>query len=82
MLYVFTTILQGSLLSALITFAGRPWYPAYEEYVAVWGLTLLEDQQLAGALMWVPSNLLYILAVCLVFVAWLNSQEKVADVSR
>ena len=45
-----------TLGSALLTFSNTPWYPAYTPNTAAWGLTPLEDQQLAGLLMWVPAG--------------------------
>ena len=61
-LYVFTVALQGGILRALMTFSSAPWYPAYAAGVAAWGLTPLEDQQLAGLIMWVPAGLVYLVA--------------------
>ncbi len=74
-LYVFTIGLQMSVLGALITFAGAPWYPVQEAQVAVWQLTPLEDQQLAGLIMWIPSGVVYLLAIAFLFVAWLRAEE-------
>ncbi len=56
---VFTTAVHTSLLGALLTFAARPWYPAYAGRVEPWGLTLLEDQQLGGLVMWVPGGFVF-----------------------
>ena len=49
----FFTLVHSGLLGALISLPPRPlygWYYATE----LWGLGALEDQQLAGLLMWVP----------------------------
>ncbi|HEY0835423.1 MAG TPA: cytochrome c oxidase assembly protein, partial [Azospirillum sp.] len=59
-LAVFGTLLHTGLLGALMTFAPNPWYPAYGAAPLAWGLTPLEDQQLAGLVMWVPGGLLYL----------------------
>jgi putative membrane protein len=75
-LYLFSFALQGGLLGALMTFAPAPWYPAYTTTVAAWGLTPLEDQQLAGLIMWVPAGLVY-LAAALVPLGELLEGEKV-----
>lgn len=58
-LMVFTTAFHSVLLAALITFADRPWYDAYAETAAHWGLTAIDDQRLAGLLMWIPGGLVY-----------------------
>lgn len=65
----FTTLMQGGLLGALITLAPRSLYIWYAHRPALWGWTPLEDQQLAGLLMWVPLGVVY-LGVCL----WLASR--------
>lgn len=62
-LYLFTATLQSTLLGALITFAPRPWYPAHFGTTRPWGLPPLEDQQLAGLLMWIPAGVVYLAAL-------------------
>jgi cytochrome c oxidase assembly factor CtaG len=56
----FITLLQGGILSALLSFARTPLY--LTEDTAAWGLTALEDQQLAGAIMAVPMSIVYLAA--------------------
>jgi putative membrane protein len=51
--------MHGGLLGGLITMARRPLYGWYEGRTEPWGLTTLDDQQLAGLLMWVPMGLVY-----------------------
>ncbi len=58
-LSIFALTLQSGLLGALMTFAPTPWYPAYAGRTAPWGLAPLEDQQLAGLLMWGPGGMIY-----------------------
>jgi putative membrane protein len=47
------SMLQMGLLGALLTFAPFAFYAPHSGSTVAWGLTALEDQQLAGALMWV-----------------------------
>ncbi len=61
-LMVFAAAMQSGILGALITFARTPWYPAYYATTAAWGMTPLEDQQLAGVIMWVPAGTVYLAA--------------------
>ncbi len=56
----FTTLVHTGLLGALLTFAAAPWYPFYARTTPAWGLTALEDQQVAGVVMWVPAALAYL----------------------
>jgi putative membrane protein len=74
-LYVFTTSVHASVLGALLSFAPSPWYTAYAESTGPWGLTPLEDQQLAGLIMWVPGGLVYLAAGLALFAAWLGRPE-------
>lgn len=74
-LYVVTAGMVGGLLGALLTFAGRPFYPAQSAAAAAWGLTPLVDQQLAGLIMWLPGGLVYLIAAAVLFVLWLRVEE-------
>ena len=66
---VATFALHSGLLGALLTFASTPLYRAYA--TGAFGLTPLEDQQLAGLIMWVPAGFAYLAALAVLFVGWL-----------
>jgi putative membrane protein len=79
-LFVFTTALQSGALGALITFAPTPLYPVYISTALAWHLTPLEDQQLAGLMMWIPGSLIYVLTALSLFLTWLKIiEQKVLD---
>ncbi len=74
-LYVFTTAAHTGALGALITFSRVAWYPTYGASTVRWGLTPLEDQQLAGLIMWIPGSL-PLLAACLwLFARWIQASD-------
>ena len=75
-LLVFAMGLQSVFLSALLTFATTPWYAAYKGTTQAWGLTMLEDQQIAGAIMWVPAGLIYLSAGLALVGMWIRSAER------
>lgn len=75
-LYLFTTAVHTSLLGALLTFSTRVWYPIYTANTAAFGLTPLEDQQLAGVIMWVPAGLAYLIAALAVAASWLKETKS------
>jgi putative membrane protein len=75
-LYVFVTSLHSGLLGALLTFAPHLWYPIYEARTSRWGLSPLEDQQLAGLIMWIPAGVLFIFLGLGLFAAWLGEAER------
>jgi putative membrane protein len=51
---------QMGFLGALITFAPRPLYTPHLLTTAAWNLTPLQDQQLGGAIMWVPGCAIFL----------------------
>ena len=58
----FITMMHSGFLGVLMTFAPAMLYEWYLGRTALWGLTPLEDQQLAGLVMWVPMGLVYLVA--------------------
>jgi putative membrane protein len=54
------TSFQMSLLGAVLTLASSPLFYSHLLTTQQWGLTPLEDQELGGALMWVPGMLLFV----------------------
>jgi putative membrane protein len=75
-LYLFTTAVHTSLLGALLAFSSRSWYPVYASSTAAWGLTPVEDQQLAGIIMWVPAGLSYLIAALAIMGSWLSDPSR------
>nr|WP_298114748.1 cytochrome c oxidase assembly protein [uncultured Pseudomonas sp.] len=61
-IHVFTTAVHSSLLGALLTFSPALWYAPYLHTTAAFGLSPLDDQQLGGLIMWVPSGLVFLAA--------------------
>lgn len=76
MLFVLTFAVQNGLMGALLTFSGHPFYTAYLNTTAAWGLTPLEDQQLGGLGMWIPASLVHLTTLGILFVAWLRESER------
>lgn len=62
-LCLFATSVISGALGALMAFSQSPWYPRYALLgLAPFGLTPVEDQQLAGLLMWIPGGLVHAIA--------------------
>lgn len=59
---LFATMLQGMMLGTVLTVAPRPLYAWYLGRTGGFGLSALEDQQLAGVLMGAPMTLAYLAA--------------------
>jgi cytochrome c oxidase assembly factor CtaG len=64
------------LLGLGITLAERPIYTYYTSVPRVWGLTVVEDQAVAGAIMLIPMNMVYMLAALLVLAGELREKEQ------
>jgi hypothetical protein len=62
-------------LWGLLTFAPIPWYSAYQGNTTLWGITPVEDQQLAGLIIWVPTVALYLCAGLGLFAGWLHALD-------
>jgi putative membrane protein len=74
--YLFTTVLHSGILGALMTFAYQPWYLLEAPLIAPWGITPLQDQQLAGLIMWIPVGAIFTLLTIGYFGAWLRALEE------
>lgn len=58
--YLFSATLPCDMLSAFLTFCDRVVYPAYLSALRPFGISALEDQQCAGALMWTCVTFIYL----------------------
>ena len=72
---LFATALQSGALGAVLALARRPLYSIHATVAPSWGLTPLEDQQLAGGLMWVPPGMVYLLVIAALMARWLGSLD-------
>ena len=75
-LLTFVTALQSAALGVVLTFASTVLYPVHAGRTEAWGLSALEDQQLAGAIMWIPAGIVYLGVMCALFVGWMRSMER------
>ena len=74
---VFGIAMVSGLLGVLMAFSPYVWYPIHIHETAIFGLTALEDQQLAGTIMWVPAGVVYLGAAVGVMGRWLFGMEAV-----
>jgi cytochrome c oxidase assembly factor CtaG len=70
--HVFVTMLHTSILGALMALAPHLLYRQQADAAAAWGLTPLEDQQLAGIIMWVPAGTIYAGAALALIALWIR----------
>jgi cytochrome c oxidase assembly factor CtaG len=81
-LALFATMLQSGALGALITLSHRLWYPFQSGAAAAWGITPLDDQQVAGLIMWVGGGLLQLVLVNVLVFMWMRENEQYGRVAR
>ena len=79
-LYLLAGDLQNTVLAAALVFSERVIYRTYAAAPRLFGLTALEDQALAGALMWVPGSLAFLLPAAAAAWRLLAPRTRVAPV--
>jgi putative membrane protein len=75
----FATALAGSALGAVLTFAAAPLYPLQAARAAAAGVPPLEDQQLAGVLMWIPPGVVYLVTMVTLLYRWFAELDARSD---
>ena len=74
-IFVFATAVHSGTLGALLTLSPRVWYPPYVLNHPA-GLTALEDQQLAGLVMWIPAGLIVAGGGLAIFGRWIRESDR------
>ncbi|MER9770716.1 cytochrome c oxidase assembly protein [Mesorhizobium sp. M0220] len=75
-MHLFFTSLHTGLLGVLLLVSPKLWYPENAAGAELWSLSPLEDQQLAGLVMWVPAGLIYGGAALLLAGLWIRSSSR------
>jgi putative membrane protein len=71
------TSFQMGLLGAVLTLGNHAWFAVHYLTTQAWGFTPLADQQLGGAIMWVPGFLLFLwLALRSAYRAWRMMEDR------
>jgi putative copper resistance protein D len=66
----------SSFLGMVIFSAQTVLYPHYATLQRDWGPTPLDDQALAGGIMWAGGDLAFVVAILVVVAAWLRHEER------
>jgi cytochrome c oxidase assembly factor CtaG len=73
---LFVTSLIGGALGALMSVSASPWYADYAAMgMTGIGLDPVDDQRLAGLIMWIPGGLVHGVAAMALFYKWLKASE-------
>ncbi len=60
LLYLFVTSMHAMVLGVLMTLSPVAWYAFYLERAPAFGLSALDDQRIAGLIMWMPAGATYV----------------------
>jgi putative membrane protein len=77
-MYLFLQMPQNTFLALSIYSAAAPLYQHYAAIRLPWGPSPLADQQIAGGLMWIVGDIVFIVAIVLTVVGWMRSEEREA----
>ena len=78
-LYLFLATLPCDILSGFLVFCDRVVYPVYFSSSRPFGLSALEDQQCAGALMWTCVTVVYLVAGAILTTRLLSARSPRAN---
>jgi len=81
-LYLLLQLPVNSFLGMAILFGDTPLYPHYATLGSPYGITALADQQLAGGLMWLAGDVVFIAAILAVVAAWMRHEERDAPAAE
>jgi putative membrane protein len=75
-LYLFLAMPQNSFLGVAILSSGTILYRHYFTNVRSWGPSPLDDQRLAGSLMWVAGDMVFLAAMIGIVAAWMRYEDR------
>lgn len=79
-LYLFLATLPCDALSAFLTFCGHVVYPSYLTGPSLFGLSALQDQECAGALMWIWVTFAYLIPAVGITIQLLSPRPRTSTV--
>lgn len=82
MMYLFGQSLVPSVLAGVLTFATGAVYPAYAEFPRLWGISIVEDQQTAAAIMKILGTIILWSFIGVAFFKWYAMEEAEAKGPR
>jgi len=75
-LYLFAWSIVPTVPASFLTFGSQPLYSAYTPLPKLWGLTPLEDQQIAGLIVKIGAGLLLWMLIAVIFFRWAADEER------
>ena len=71
--YLVLADLVNTVLSAALSFSSHVLYPSYQLAPRLWGISALNDQAAAGAIMWVPGSIAFLVPAAILGMQVLDS---------
>jgi putative copper resistance protein D len=82
-MYVFLQMPQNTFLAVTILNSSVVLYHHYATLVRTWGPSVLDDQQIAGGIMWITGDILFLIALAAILAGWMaHEQAREVDVDR
>ena len=78
LVYMFLQMPQNTFLGLTLYSATVPLYPYYLNLVRTWGPSVLDDQQIAGGIMWISGDVVFMTAIMLILRGLLKNEEREA----
>ena len=75
--YLVAADVVNTALSAYLSFSDHVLYPTYQIVPRIWGISALDDQAAAGAIMWVPGSIAFLLPAVVLAVQAFDSGRRV-----
>ena len=76
-LYLGLIVLPNTILGAVITFSKSLVYTGYADVYRPFDMSLMTDQQIGGLLLWVPGDMMSVLAAGIVMIMWYQREEAI-----
>jgi cytochrome c oxidase assembly factor CtaG len=73
--YLVLADVVNTALSAVLTFSDHVLYPTYQQAPRLWGISALNDQAAAGAIMWVPGSIAFLLPAVILGIRALETRR-------
>ena len=74
--YTISIVPANMVAGIAISFASSPLYEFYTSVPRVWGLDVLQDQQLGGTIMWIPGSMMYLLVAIILIGRLVQNQDS------
>jgi putative membrane protein len=75
-LYLFLEAVPSTVLGGILVFATEVLYPTYAAAPRLFGISAIDDQLFGGLIMAMPGGMAYLVALSIVFFAWMGSEER------